>query len=154
MTMYLGIALANAPSTSPLAAPVFRDDFTDAGSGNINGRTGWTVGYLSGSSAQANAITIASGKAGGTTGTGMFAGTSASIALPVVKRRRAITQIPAGTLIDHATLTTTGVPSLSTETVRLIPVLNWDVMRVFQNPALTPTNSHLVWAIGWFTPRT
>ena len=86
---------------------MFRDSF---GSGsNLNGRTGWTIGYLSGSSAQVNAITITSGKAGGTTGTGMFAGTSASIALPVVKRRMAITQIPAGTLIDHATLTTTGV---------------------------------------------
>lgn len=109
-TMYLGLSglsLSNAPSVSPLAAPTFRDAF-DSGS-NINGRTGWTVGYLSGSSAQANAITISSGKAGGTTGTGMFAGTSASIGLPVVKRRMNIGPVPGQTLIDHATLTTTGV---------------------------------------------
>lgn len=104
---YFGNATANATPITPYNGPTFRDAF-DSGS-NINGRTGWTVGYLSGFSSQANAITISSGKAGGTTGTGMFAGTSASIGLPVVKRRMAIGPFPAQTLIDHATLTTAGV---------------------------------------------
>ena len=107
MIVYYGALRSNAPIITPVYGPTFRDAF-DSGS-NINGRTGWTVGYLSGSSAQANAITISSGKAGGTTGTGMFAGTSASVGLPVVKRRLNIGPIPSGSLIDHATLTTTGV---------------------------------------------
>lgn len=99
-------AVGNAPKVSFYPAPSFRDNFnTD---GNLNGRTNWTAAYLAGQAAQANAVAAANGKAGGTTGTGMFAITTTAVNMAVVKRRMAIGQIPSGTLIDHATFTPGG----------------------------------------------
>lgn len=67
----------NAPSVALIAGPEFRDDFTT--SGNLNGRSGWTVETRPTFSGQVNAISASGGKAGGTTGSAAFALHTASV---------------------------------------------------------------------------
>lgn len=97
----------NAPAISSAYAPTFRDDFSSAG--NLNGRSGWSIGYLSGFSGQVNAITAASGKAGGTTGSGMWAFTSTPVANAIVQRRMGITPLAAQSSVMHANFTNPGI---------------------------------------------
>ena len=109
--------------TVPARAPEFRDDFET--SGNLNGRTGWTVATLSGFSSQANAFTASVGAAGGTTGTAAYAYVTASSPRAVVQRRMGLgvfgsrgiaSQITVdaggyqGIGIDSAYVTTANVP--------------------------------------------
>lgn len=74
ITQYIN---ATSPFLVPDSAPEFRDDFST--SGNLNGRTGWTVETRPTFSGQVNAISASGGKAGGTTGSAAFALHTASV---------------------------------------------------------------------------
>lgn len=80
---------------TPPLPPEFRDDFTSAG--NLNGRTGWTVETRPPFTSQINAISAASGKAGGTTGSAAWALHTAA----VVDARVSVKIGTLGTWLHH-----------------------------------------------------